>query len=255
MNDRYVGRFSCPSDLKPDSCYYFWTEQYQEPSAKARFMQYADLEVFDRTDCHHYFGRLFLSNDTDLNPNGYRSLTLYLRDSEIYLRDPQPKIRIISKPDSEPIEEEIKPQTKEWKSMHSIVKYELRDDDFVELPEFLKLIKRKPCCKIENLVDDLDEGLVLVEFRRHNNCSASIEYSVNPDKQNLYFEIVDWNDYEDGTFVDFNSDRRHHVIKYEKLDNSTKQNLADRINLALDELYKNKLEGLRPDTKGTRKEN
>lgn len=238
LNDRYICRFIIPARIQDFETYHFWSEGYVEENAAARLMREADFDVFDSVDYHHFFGRLILSDDTDLNHDGYYSLTLYLRDAEIYERDPRPKTRYVRSGDSaEPIAEPIQYETKKWKTMISIVDYKLADDEFVELPEFMKLLHKKPCLDINQLVDDLDEGWVLVEFPRYKNCTASIEYSVNPEKQNLYFEIIDWNGYVDGTFIELDSPRRRNVINYAPLTQKTKDDLAQQINTALDELY------------------
>ena len=112
----------------------------------------------------------------------------------------------------------------------------------MKLDDFLKLIKYKPVWVSKP--SDIDDGIQNIEFRRINNHTASIEFGreFREDKNGyyFYFEIIDWNDYEDGDFIPLNSNRRKNVIfRWLKSDDEYKE-VAKQINGFLKEHYKRK---------------
>ena len=84
----------------------------------------------------------------------------------------------------------------------------------MKIGKFLKLIKYKPVWVSKP--SKIDDGIQNIEFRRLNNHTASIEFGreFREDKNGyyFYFEIIDWNNYNDGDFIYLDSSRRKNVI-------------------------------------------
>jgi hypothetical protein len=110
----------------------------------------------------------------------------------------------------------------------------------MDLNTFLTYLKYKPVWVSEP--SNIDDGVQNIEFRRLKNHTASIEFgrNFNVDKNGYYFyyEIIDWNNYNDGDFIALDSSRRHDVILYwPKLDDEYKK-LAEKINESLKRHYR-----------------
>ena len=112
----------------------------------------------------------------------------------------------------------------------------------MKIGNFLKLIDYKPIWV--NKSSDIDDGIQNIEFRRINNHTASIEFGreFRDDKNGyyFYFEIIDWNNYNEGDVISLNSPRRKNVIfKWLNSDEEYRE-VAKQVNEYLKEHYKRK---------------
>lgn len=112
----------------------------------------------------------------------------------------------------------------------------------MSLLDFLKLLQYKPTRITEPCA--FDDGVQIVEFRRSRGLSASLEFGRDFNKKHrgyyFYFEVIDFNDYEEMDFIPLDSSRRQNVIyAWPKTDEEYKK-LAIQVNNVLKQVYKRK---------------
>jgi len=111
----------------------------------------------------------------------------------------------------------------------------------IEAEDFAKLLHYKPVCILKE--DKLDR-ITFIEFRRKNNRTATVEFGSKWQKSKngfyFYYEIVDWNNYVDGTFVPLDSDRRIDVVCQWPSTKEEYEKLAEHVNASLCRLYSTK---------------
>lgn len=113
----------------------------------------------------------------------------------------------------------------------------------IEVDDFVKLLHYKPLCIIRE--DKLDR-VSFVEFKRKDNKTATVEFGTRWQKTKngfyFYYEIVDWNNYVEGTFVPLDSDRRKDVICQWPSTEEEYKKLAKNVDKSLRKLYSIKKE-------------
>jgi len=102
-------------------------------------------------------------------------------------------------------------------------------NDKITLEEFLNGIRYTP---IHILHDEYDD-VYTIEFRSRNKKEPSLEFYNHKDRF-IYFEILDWTDYKEGTIIE--DDRRIFVYKCD-LDRSNMKDTQGKISKALNKLY------------------
>ena len=109
----------------------------------------------------------------------------------------------------------------------------------IEVDDFVKLLHYKPVCIIR---EDKFDNINYIEFRRKDNKTATVEFGTKWQKTKngfyFYYEIVDWNDYVEGTFVPLDSDRRKDVICQWPSKKEEYEALAKKVVASLKRLYK-----------------
>jgi len=111
----------------------------------------------------------------------------------------------------------------------------------VTVEEFLSKIPYKT----PHVGSELIDPVRFIEFRRKKTFTASMEFGTevrafekfNATGQDLYFEIIDWNQYVSGTVLSISDPRRKFVL-HTVLTNENADAVAAEITTALRKLYR-----------------
>jgi len=111
----------------------------------------------------------------------------------------------------------------------------------ISAEEFLAKIPYRPC----HIGSELIDPVRFIEFRRKKTFTASLEFGTetrtfekfDTTGQDLYFEIIDWNQYVSGTVLSVADPRRKFVL-HTVLTRENSGAVAAEITAALRKLYK-----------------
>lgn len=106
----------------------------------------------------------------------------------------------------------------------------------IRIEDFLELLDYRP----KHVGKELCDPVRFVEFRTRNCHSPSLEFGTKPDAkkggQYLYFEVIDFRNYDMSKGEIITEDRRHGVINAHLNESNMKQ-IASDINMALKKVY------------------
>jgi len=108
-------------------------------------------------------------------------------------------------------------------------------DEPYDLRKLIDKLHRKPVHEVTDPIASL-EGVSFIDFGEKDGAAASLEYYISG---NVYFEVVDFSGLDEMSIVSLKSPRRDVVVEYTKLAEDNVDEIAAKINAALDKLFGN----------------
>ena len=178
--------------------------EFVEDTNSPRHSCYADVIAYDDSRFRKLRNaKVFICFDPDLGDNGMHSMTLHFEDDNV-------------------------------KSLVTVVS-SVVEEARVQVKEFLKLLDFKPLHDVSEPYDNL--GLTVCVFEKHNGLEPNIEFGMDG---KLYYEVLDMNDYEEGSIIPIDSSCRNDVVNYVRMTADNIKSIADKINASLHKVYNRK---------------